>query len=45
MEDLIIEIIRGFYLSSGALDGEFDINDFNTSYVDSVIDEQTKINI
>lgn len=44
MEDLIIDIIRGFYLSCGAMDGEFDVDEFNTNYTDSAIEEQTQTN-
>lgn len=38
-ESFIIDLIRHFYLQSGAMENDFCVNDFNTDYVDAVFEE------
>ncbi|MGJ3236445.1 hypothetical protein [Marivirga sp.] len=44
-ESFVEDLVRDFFLLSGAMDNEFDLNDFNTEYVDSTIDEQCFISV
>jgi len=44
-ENFIVELIRNFYLMSGALEETFDVNEFNIEFIDNVIDEQCKMEI